>query len=82
MMADKEHPLEVFWRPGCPFCVMLRADLKLRGVRAHWRNIWEDPEARDIVRAANDGNETVPTVRYGDVVLTNPSGKTVQSLLS
>ncbi|MDO4716870.1 MAG: glutaredoxin domain-containing protein [Propionibacteriaceae bacterium] len=81
-MADKEHPLEVFWRPSCPFCVLLRADLKLRGVRAHWRNIWEDEEARDIVRAANGGHETVPTVRYGDITLTNPSGSAVRSLIA
>ncbi len=70
--------VEVFWRPGCPFCLALRTGLTLRGVRARWRNIWEDPEAATIVRTHNQGNETVPTVRIGDTVLTNPSAGTVR----
>lgn len=81
-MTGNPTELEVFWRPGCPFCVLLRAELKLRGIQAHWRNIYEDAEARDIVRAANHGDETVPTVRYGDVTLTNPSGHQVKRLLA
>ncbi len=74
-------PLEVFWRPGCPFCLKLRADLAARGVRAQWRNIWEDPEARAVVQAANHGNETVPTVRVGATTLTNPSWRQLRGLL-
>jgi mycoredoxin len=72
--------IEVFWRPGCPFCAALRTSLRLRRVRATWRNIHDDEEARDIVRAANGGNETVPTVRIGTVVLTNPGGREVSRL--
>jgi mycoredoxin len=55
--------IEVFWRPGCPFCMKLRATLALRNVKVRWINIWEDDEARQFVREANGGNETVPTVR-------------------
>lgn len=73
-------PVEVLWRPGCPFCVKLRMGLMLLGVRATWRNIWDDPEASALVRAHNQGNETVPTVRIGSVVLTNPSAGKVRSL--
>ncbi len=73
--------LEVFCRPGCPFFTGLRLDLKVRGISAQWRNIWEDPEAAAIVRAANGGNETVPTVRLGEVTLSNPSGREVARLL-
>lgn len=73
---------EVFWRPGCPFCLKLRVGLRLRGVRATWRNIYSDPEAAEIVRAHNGGNETVPTVRIGTTVLTNPSAATVRSTAS
>jgi len=72
--------VEVFWRPGCPYCSSLRSDLSRRGVEASWRNIWEDEEARAQVRAANGGSETVPTVRVGTVVLTNPSGARVAQL--
>lgn len=63
--------VEVFWRPGCPYCRSLRGMLLDYDVESKWRNIWEDPEARDIVRAANRGNETVPTVKVGSRTLTN-----------
>ena len=36
-------------------------------------NIWEDEEAAAFVRSVADGNETVPTVRVGDVALVNPT---------
>jgi glutaredoxin len=36
------------------------------------RNIWDDDDARDFVRAHNRGNETVPTVVFGGIVKTNP----------
>lgn len=88
--ADPDYPepvtdspvLEVFWRPGCVFCLMLKTALAAKGISAEWRNIWEDEEAREIVRAANGGNETVPTVRYDGRTLTNPSGKQVAELIS
>lgn len=70
--------VEVFWRPGCPFCMVLRTDLTRRGIDALWRNIWEDDDARATVRGINGGNETVPTVRVGSVNLTNPSGAEVE----
>ena len=83
-MSLSEHPaavtVEVFWRPGCPYCASLRADLARRGIDATWRNIWQDDQARAQVRAANGGNETVPTVRVGTEVLTNPSGVRVAQL--
>lgn len=72
------YTVEVFWRPGCPFCMVLRVDLTRRGIDAVWRNIWEDDDARATVRGINAGNETVPTVRVGSVHLTNPSGAEVE----
>lgn len=73
--------LEVLWRPGCPYCSALRRELDRRGVSAVWRNIWDDDTARSLVRAANNGNETVPTVRVGDRILTNPRWAQLQPLL-
>ncbi|MBB5905731.1 glutaredoxin family protein [Actinoalloteichus hymeniacidonis] len=64
-------------RPGCPFCVMLRADLRRRKLPFREVNIWEDPEAAAAVRAVADGNETVPTVNVGERWMVNPSGKKV-----
>lgn len=72
---------EVFWRPGCPYCSRLRRELARRQVSATWRNIWDDPAARDIVRSLNSGNETVPTVRIGASALTNPSWSRLVPLL-
>lgn len=65
--------IEVFWRPGCPFCARLRVLLLIHRVKATWRNIWQDDQARVFVQAANGGYETVPTVRIGHDVLTNPT---------
>lgn len=81
--VDQPPPplVEVLWRPGCPYCSALRRDLNRRGVPARWRNIWEDAEAQSLVRAANSGNETVPTVVIGDRTLTNPRWAQLRPLL-
>ncbi|WP_393063817.1 glutaredoxin domain-containing protein [Streptomyces sp. LN549] len=52
----------VFWRSGCMYCLRLRIRLGRSARRMHWVNIWRDPDGAAVVRAANDGNETVPTV--------------------
>ena len=44
-----------------------------------YRNIWEAPEAAAFVRDHANGNEVVPTVKIGDVVLVNPSAEEVLS---
>lgn len=46
-------------------------------MRATWCDIGEDPQAAKLVRDHHHGNETVPTVRVGARVLTNPSAATV-----
>lgn len=72
---------DVYWRPGCPYCSALRRDLSRRGVPSHWHDIWQDEGARQFVRAANRGCETVPTVRVGATTLTNPRGAQVAALV-
>ncbi len=73
--------VEVFWRPGCPYCSALRRTLDRHQVSATWRNIWTDESARSFVRSVNAGNETVPTVRIGARTLTNPSWAQLDKLL-
>jgi len=73
---------EVYWRPGCPYCSALRRDLSRRGVPSRWHNIWDDRAAREFVRSANNGSETVPTVRIGSATLTNPQGVQVAALVT
>jgi mycoredoxin len=73
--------LDVYWRPGCMFCASLKRSLKRRKVPVRLHNIWEDPDAAATVRAAADGNETVPTVAIGGEVLVNPTPQAVEALI-
>lgn len=72
----------VYWRPGCPFCAMLRAGLRLKRVPFREVNIWHDPDAAAFVRSVARGNETVPTVVVGSVSLVNPSVGEVAELVA
>jgi mycoredoxin len=83
-MADNDTvspDMVMYARPGCPFCTMLRADLAAAGMPYRERDIWQDPEAAAAVRAAANGNETVPTVNIGDVWLVNPSVEEIMDVL-
>ncbi|MFD5432083.1 glutaredoxin domain-containing protein [Kitasatospora sp. NPDC127067] len=72
----------VYWRPGCKYCLRLRLRLGRSARRLHWVDIWSDPEAAAVVRAANDGNETVPTVVVDGRPHTNPDPAWVRGQLS
>jgi glutaredoxin len=74
MPADAVH---YYWRPGCPFCSMLRRGLDKAGIETVDHNIWEDAGDAATVRHYANGNETVPTVVIGDVGLVNPSARQV-----
>jgi glutaredoxin len=72
----------IFWRPGCVYCLRLKATLGRNGRAAHWVNIWRDAEGAAFVRQHNHGNETVPTVLMGGGVLTNPDPRTINRALA
>ena len=72
----------VYWRPGCPFCSMLRAGLQREGISYREVNIWDDAQGAAFVRSVARGNETVPTVTVGSVSLVNPSAGEVAELLA
>lgn len=72
----------VFWRPGCQYCIRLRIRLGRSARQAYWVNIWRDPAGAAAVRAANDGNETVPTVFVAGRPHTNPDPAWVREQLS
>ena len=57
----------------------LDRQLSASDLQITYRNIWEDPEAAAFVRDHANGNEVVPTVKIGDVVLVNPSAEQVLS---
>jgi mycoredoxin len=72
----------VYWRPGCPYCVRLRATLGRDAGRLHWVDIWSDPAAAAAVRGVTGGDETVPTVVAGERSYVNPAPGVVRGLLS
>ena len=78
MSANAVH---FYWRPGCPFCSMLRRGLDRRGITTVDHDIWQDPAAAAVVRSFASGNETVPTVVVGDTGLVNPSAREVAELI-
>ena len=66
----------VYWRPGCGFCTRLLRDLDELGLPHERVNIYGGDggeEGAAFVRSVAEGNETVPTVRVGDVALVNPT---------
>jgi mycoredoxin len=71
----------IYWRPGCPFCLRLRATLTGTAGRAYWVDIWQDPEGAAAVRAVADGNETVPTVILKGAPHVNPDPRWLRSQL-
>lgn len=69
--------VRVYWRPGCPYCAMLRVGLRGARVPAEWVNIWEDRAAAARLRALTGGDEIVPTVVVGTKAMVNPSARQV-----
>lgn len=74
--------VDFYWRPGCGFCSRLERKLADRNVTLRKHNIWDDPAHAAVVRAAANGNETVPTVVIGAVALVNPSAEAVVDALA
>ncbi|TQJ86288.1 hypothetical protein [Streptomyces sp. SLBN-31] len=68
----------VYWRPGCAYCVRLGR----RARRLHWVDIRRDPAGAAVVRAANGGDETVPTVVVAGRPHINPDPEWVRRQLS
>lgn len=72
-----DRVVEVYWRPGCPYCRMLRRRLRRSGLNLRGVNIWEDPEAAARMRSVADGNQTVPTVFIAEHAMVNPTARQV-----
>ena len=76
-----ETAVEVYWRPGCPYCNRLLRYFDDARVTYTLHNIWEDDRARQFVQSHNNGNETVPTVALFGSVVTNPDPRTFVDVL-
>ena len=80
-LSAKDGQPIIYWRPGCPYCMRLRRRLGRDASRAHWVNIWADPDGAAAVRAVTGGDETVPTVVAGAESLVNPDPTRILELL-
>ena len=80
--TDEISAIEYYWRPGCPFCMMLTPKLEATNIPLDEHNIWDSPDAAAKVRSVADGNETVPTVVIGSVSLVNPSIEEVEAAVA
>lgn len=73
----------MYTTPWCGYCHRLKGQMDRAGIEYDVVDIEQDPAAADIVMAANDGNQTVPTLVYTDgTAQTNPSLKQVQEKLA
>ena len=67
-------PLTMYTTQWCGFCKRLKAQLGRAGVEINEVDIERDEAAAGFVMSVNGGNQTVPTVVFGDgTALTNPS---------
>lgn len=72
----------VYWRAGCTYCLRLRIRLGRSARQLHWVDIWGDPAGAAAVRAAADGNGTVPTVVVAGRPHVNPDPGWVREQLA
>ncbi|MFW2383923.1 MAG: glutaredoxin family protein [Acidimicrobiales bacterium] len=76
-----DRDVVIYHRPGCSFCIRMKAMLGTVGRKAVWVDIWDDDEAAAFVRSLNEGNETVPTVMIDGKPHTNPAPSLVREAL-
>ena len=63
----------MFTTSWCGYCKRLMRQLKQQGIEFREVNIEEIENGAQVVEAANDGNQTVPTLLYADgTTQTNP----------
>lgn len=80
---DESFPFIVYSTPWCGYCTRLKRQLRSQGIWFAEVDIAEDPSAEAIVKAANGGNATVPTLVFEDgSALTNPSVREVVAKLA
>ncbi|MFI6467288.1 glutaredoxin domain-containing protein [Streptomyces sp. NPDC050528] len=72
-MSEAPGEVVVYWRPMCPYCMKLLAQLRFTRLQFTKVDIWQDPDAAAFVRSVADGNETVPTVTVAGRAMVNPS---------
>ena len=73
----------MYTTPWCGYCHRLQSQLDREGIRYDVVDIEQVPSAAEVVMSANGGNQTVPTLVYGDgTAHTNPSMAQVKQKLA
>lgn len=73
----------MYTTPWCGYCFRLKAQLDREGIAYRLVDIEQEPAAAKVVEAANNGNQTVPTLVYCDgTAQTNPSVAQVREKLA
>jgi mycoredoxin len=81
--AHETAPFTMYSPPWCGYCHRLKGQLGREGIEFAEVDIEQDPQAAEIVMAANAGNHTVPTLVYADgTAQTNPSLAQVKEKLA
>ena len=66
--------LTMYSTSWCGYCHRLKSQLDRAGIAYDVVDIEQDSAAADYVMSVNGGNQTVPTIKFGDgSALTNPS---------
>ena len=69
-----EEMIKVYGTRWCGDCYRTKWFLDRHEINYQWININQDSNAKDIVRQANNGNLSVPTIVFADgSILTEPS---------
>lgn len=73
----------MYTTPWCGYCHRLQGQLDREGITYDVVDIEREPAAVELVMAANNGNQTVPTLVYSDgSAQTNPSLAQVKAKLA
>ncbi|MGH3676780.1 MAG: mycoredoxin Mrx1 [Mycobacterium sp.] len=82
-MTASAAPVTMYTTSWCGYCFRLKTVLKAEGIPYTEVDIENDPAAAEFVMSVNDGNQTVPTLKFADgSTLTNPSAREVKSKLA
>jgi mycoredoxin len=75
--------LTMYTTPWCGYCQRLKTMLKASGISYDEVDIEQDIAAAEFVGSVNDGNHTVPTVKFADgSTLTNPAANEIKTKLA
>lgn len=76
------NPVTMYSTAWCGYCRRLSSQMDREGIDYTVVDIESDPAAAELVMAANDGMQTVPTLVFADgTALTNPTLAQVKARL-